>query len=189
MHGQFSWPEVNNVLLGCWLVVLTQQCCHNSFIACLKQVRNLKYVFVIEGIVFVSVALAVLPSTGLTGMLACSLAATILFTWLVGSWRVAQLLDGRLKQLLWDWQLPLIWILAVMVPCWLVIEWTLRGASNWLQLVVNGSLLPVTGVWVSLRFALPPELTSELIARLPGRLQRIAVILSGPACKQSQGPT
>lgn len=172
MHGQFSWPEVNNVLLGCWLVVLTQQCCHNSFIACLKQIRGLKYVYLLEGIVFVGVTLVILPSTGLTGMLACSLAATVLFTWLVGSWRVAQLLDGRIKLLLWDWQLPLIRILTALVPCWLAANWALSAAPVWLRLVINGVSLVAVGTWISIRFALPRELSNELIAKLPRPMQR-----------------
>ena len=76
-HGEFSWPVINNVLLAAWLVVTNQQGCFNSMIAGLKEIHGLKYVYLIEGIVFVGVTSAVLHRTGITGMLVCSLLATL----------------------------------------------------------------------------------------------------------------
>jgi O-antigen/teichoic acid export membrane protein len=106
-NGKFSWPPVDNVLLAVWLVLLTQQCCHNSFIMGLKEIRSLKYIFIIEAGVFIVVALAILPSTGMTGMLTCSILATTLFTWLGGVWRIVGILKVGWKALAWDWQMPL----------------------------------------------------------------------------------
>jgi O-antigen/teichoic acid export membrane protein len=183
MHGRFFWPAINNVLLGAWLIVSTEQSCHNSLIVCLKEIRGLQYIFLLEGVLFIGVAMVILSSTGMTGMLTCSLMATVLFTWSVGTWRVAQLLGGRLTPLLWEWQLPLFRVLGVMVPCWLVIGWTLRGAPDWLRLVINGGLLTVTGMWVLLRFALPSDLVAEIVGKLPLPLQRVAVILGRRTCE------
>jgi O-antigen/teichoic acid export membrane protein len=177
MHGQFSWPAVDNMLLALWLVASTQQSCHNGLIMNLKQIRGLKYVYLLEGVLFVGLAIVILPSTGMTGMLICSVVATTLFTWLCGVWRVAGLSGKGWKPLVWDWQLPLFWVVGVMVPCWLAIEWTLRDAPDWLRLVINGGLLTVIGVFVSLRFALPSDLATEIVGKLPPAAQRIAVIL------------
>jgi O-antigen/teichoic acid export membrane protein len=187
-HGRFSWPPIDNVLMALWLIALTQQCCHNSLIVCLKQTRGLKYLYVIEGGVFVSVAIAILPSTGLTGMLMCSLVATMIFTWLSGVWRVAALSQRGWRPFLWDWQLPLFWVIGVMVPCWLVIEWTLRGAPDWLRLVVDGGLLSIIGVWTALRFALPSDLITEVAGKFPRAVQRLAVVLGKPAGRGSPNP-
>lgn len=182
-HNRFSWPMIDNILLGIWLVVLTQQCCHNSLIINLKEIKGLKYVYLIEGVVFVGVSLAILSITGLIGMLACSLAATTLFTWLCGMWRVANLSGKGWKPLLWDWQVPLIRELIILVPCWLSLEWLLRGASDWVRLVVNGGLLTMIGALVSLRFALPSDLKIEMLGRLPQPLKWLAGVLAG----QSRG--
>jgi len=181
-HGQFFWPAIDNVLLALWLIVSTQQCCHNSLIMCLKEIRGLQYVYLLEGVLFVGVAIVILPSTGMTGMLICSLVATTLFTWLCGVWRVAGLSEKGWKPLLWDWQLPLFWVAGIMVPCWLATEWTLRGAPDWLRLVINSSLLTATGTWVSLRFALPSDLAAEIVGKLPTPLQRVAAILGRRSC-------
>jgi O-antigen/teichoic acid export membrane protein len=182
MHGQFSWPAINNVLLGLWLVVSAQQCCHNSLIMNLKEIRGLKYVYLIEGCVFVGVALAILPATGITGMLVCSLVATTLFTWLCGMWRVAGLSRTGWKPFLLDWQRPLFWVVGTMAPCWLVIEWTLPGAPDWLRLVVNGSVLTLVGIWVSFRYALPHSLTAELVGKLPEPIRRPASVIARIVC-------
>jgi O-antigen/teichoic acid export membrane protein len=177
-HGRFSWPAIDNVLLALWMIVSIQQVCHNSLISALKEIRGLQYVFLLEGGVFIGVAFVILPSTGMTGMLTCSLVATILFTWFCSLWRVARLSGMGLMPLLWDWQQPLFRVLGILAPCWLVIGWMLRGAPDWLRLVVNGVLLTMIGAWVSLRFALPADLIAEVVGKLPTPLQRVASMLS-----------
>ena len=174
-HGRFSWPVVNDVLLGLWLVVLTQQCCHSSLITCFKEIRGLKYVFLAEGIAVIGSVWVVLPRFGITGMLICSLLATLSFTWSYGTWRMTRLAGiVGWKNLLWDWQRPLFRVVGIMVPCWLVTEWTLRGAPDWLRLVINGALLTVIGMFVSLRFALPSDFITDMIGKLPLPLRRVA---------------
>jgi O-antigen/teichoic acid export membrane protein len=181
-HQRFFWPQIDNVLLALWLIVLTQQCCHNSLIVCLKEIRGLKYLYLIEGVVFVGLAIPILPSTGLTGMLICSVAATITFTWLSGVWRVAHLSGKGWKPLLWDWQMPLFWVVGIMGSCWLAIEWMVQSFPDWLRLLANGCLLSIIGVWVSLRFALPSDLIAEVSGKFPPVLQRaVAVFSKAPA--------
>jgi O-antigen/teichoic acid export membrane protein len=182
VQGKFSWPPLDNALLAVWLVISTQQCCHNSLIMCLKEIRSLKYVYLLEGAVFIGAALAVLPSDGITGMLICSVAATTLFTWFVGAWRVKGLSKTGWKPLLWDWQLPLFRLLAVLVPLALVMGWLLRGQSAWLRLLVPGALLSFIGAWIALRFALPFDLTVEISGKLPPPLRRLVAALAGRTC-------
>ena len=182
VQGKFSWPPLDNALLAVWLVISTQQCCHNSLIMCLKEIRSLKYVYLLEGAVFIGAALAVLPSDGITGMLICSVAATTLFTWFVGAWRVKGLSKMGWKPLLWDWQLPLFRLLAVLVPLALVTGWLLRGQSAWLQFLVPGALLSFIGAGVALRFALPADLTVEISGKLPPPLRRLVAALAGRTC-------
>jgi O-antigen/teichoic acid export membrane protein len=187
MHGKFSWPQINNVLLGIWLVLLTQQCCHNSLIICLKQIRGLKYVFLLEGVVFFAAGVVVASRYGMTGMLVCSVLATLAFTWTIGTWRAAQLMDDRLKVLLWDWQVPLFWVFGTMIPCALAVNWLLRGAPDLLRFVVNGAVLGIVGSWVLARHALPVELTAELSAKLPGPARRLVSLLAGTTFRQNAG--
>jgi hypothetical protein len=170
---------LDNALLAIWLVMLTQQCCHNSLIICLKEIKTLKYIFLIEGIVFIGVTLAILPATGMTGMLVCSVTATTLFTWLTGVWRVAVLSKLGWKPLLWDWQKPLFLVLMAMIPVWLAMAWLLHNAADWLRLVVSGGVLTVVGVWAAIRYALPFDLVDEIARKSPNPFRRLAAALRG----------
>jgi len=183
MGGKFSWPRINDVLLAVWLILLSQQCCHNSMVACLKQIGSLKYVFIAEGLVFIAVTFMILNTAGMTGMLLCSIVATALFTWSNGIWRVARLAGKSWKLLLWDWQLPLLWMLITIVPCWLLTEWAMSSAPDWVRLGVNGMLLSVVGLWAGLRHALPVELVMEISAKLPLPLRRPVFLLTKRVCQ------
>jgi O-antigen/teichoic acid export membrane protein len=136
MKGAFTWPMVNNVLLAAWLLLLTQQCCHSSLIMCLKEIRELRFVYIAEGFVFIVGALLVLPRWGMTGMLLCSVAATILFTWSWSNVRVARLPGGSARMVLWQWQIPSLKLVAVMLPIWIGLEWAFGTTSHWLSLDV-----------------------------------------------------
>ncbi len=167
MHDKFSWPEMDSILLAFWLVLATQQCCHNSLIIAFKEIRGLKYVFFLEGLIFVAVGLWLLPQFGITGMLICSILATLIFTWVAGAWRVNQLSGLGWKTFLWDWQLPLLRVLMVMIPCWIVAEKLLHNQSAWLRISLTGGGLALVGGWVLLKFSLPATVVSELTEKLP----------------------
>lgn len=171
-HGKFSWPWFNNVLLAVWMIFLTQQCCHNSIVMALKEIKALKYVYLMEGLVFVGAALALLKATGLGGMLICSVVATLLFTWLTGLFRIKKLSEISWTALLWHWQKPLIRMLTVLVPCWFGLELALRGKSDLLRLVVEGSVLGIVGTWAAVCFALPANFVEEITSKLPIGLRR-----------------
>jgi O-antigen/teichoic acid export membrane protein len=175
--GQFSWAPINNVLLGIWLIISTQQCCHNSLVICLKEIKTLKYIFILEGVVFILAGQVVLQITGITGLLVCSLLATAMFTWLSGVWQISRISKIEWKLLVWEWQKPLIWILLTMAPTWLVSEWVLHDATNWIRLVGSGGILTAVGVWVALHYALPSGLLAEITEKLPSPLRRLAKVL------------
>lgn len=177
MHGTIGWPRINDGLLALWMLLLTQQCCHTSFIACLKEVREIKYTYLIEGAVFIGASLLVLPRWGLTGMLVCSVACSGLFTTANATWRIAKLAATNGQGPVWRWQLPLLRIWAVMVPCWLGLEFLLRGESVIVQLVILCSALGLLGVIVAIRFALPQALAAELSEKLPRPLQQMSALL------------
>ena len=188
-HGQFAWPAINNVLLGAWLVMAAQQSAHNQIVITLKQIGNLKYIYLLEGIVFVGTALIILPYTGLTGMLVFSLVATTLFTWAAGVWRISRLSGLGWKPLIWDWQKPALLMLVVLAPCGLALAWLLRGTPDWLRLSVYGSVLTVVGLWAALRFALPPALVTDIAQKLPPVFQRPMFFLMSHIGRQGADTT
>ena len=75
-----------------------------------------------------------------------------------------------------------------MIPVWLAMGWVLHNAADWLRLVVNGGVLTVVGVWAAIRYALPFDLTDEVVRKLPEPLRRASVILIGITRRQGQRP-
>jgi O-antigen/teichoic acid export membrane protein len=181
-HGKFSWPAIDDVLLALWLILTMQQCCHISLLICFKKIGRLKYIYPAEGIVFVAVSLFMLRWFGIKGMLACSLLATLLFTWNAGTWSVGKMLESRWKVLLWDWQKPLLCVLMAMVPVWLILAWALHDASNWVRFITNGVMLAIVGGWVAVRYALPSGIVTEIFWKLPLPLRRLTEKFND-ACK------
>jgi O-antigen/teichoic acid export membrane protein len=184
--GKFEWSTLNNVLLGIWMIALTQQCCHTSFISCLKKVGRIKYVYLLEGLLFVVIALLLAKSTGLTGILIISVVCTILCTWLVASWSVASMIHAKMKTLIWDWQLPLVKVLLFLVPPWLILQWGMRYFERpWVRLLVYSTILGISSIWALVRFALPLNLAKEVAAKLPRFIQLPLVYLASRVCPQS----
>ncbi len=172
LNGKIGWPIANDILLAAWMLVSTQQCAHNSFISCLKQIREIKYTFLLEGAVFTVAAVLVLPHAGLPGMLICSLVCTLLFTFANGAWRVSQLAKENHQPSLWRWQVPMLRELAILLPCWGALAWLLRDTPVWLHLLIAGSGLLLAGGLAAIRFALPSGLMLEMAGKLPAGVRR-----------------
>jgi O-antigen/teichoic acid export membrane protein len=171
-HGRVSWPQINDILLAAWLLLLTQTCCHNSLLLYLKQVRGLRYAYLVEGILFVTSATIAIPRYGFTGMLLCSVFCTLFCTYGYGLWRVSRMAKEAARPPLWTWHLPLARVLVVVVPCWLVGEWLTRDMADRTRLVCLAGLLSVVGLIAALGFALPRNLATEFAERLPQPAKR-----------------
>ena len=171
-HGKIHWALRNDVLLAVWLLILTQQCCHNSFIACLKEIKELKYTYLLEGAVFIGLAWWILPRTGFTGMLVVSILCLLTLTFANGTIRVARLVAQEKTESMISWDYPLLRLLLFLVPIWLATDWLLRDTPKLVHLLVVCGVIAIAGLVVALRFALPRELALDLAGRLPLPFQK-----------------
>jgi hypothetical protein len=159
------------------MTILTLQCCHASFISCLKEVREIKFMYLLEGIMFIGSALFALPRWGLTGMLACSLICSCLITWGNGTWRMAKLLQKNQQASLLSLHVPLAKALLVTIPCCLGLLIATRGMPIFFQLVIVCGISAGVGVVAAFRFALPEPLSAELLGKFPVPLRRFSSLL------------
>lgn len=173
-----SWDPLNNGLLAVWFVLLTQACCHTSLILYVKQVGRLKAVYLIEGVAFVLLAILVTPWGGITGLLGCSIACSLLLTLPYLTHRVAGLLGQPSQVVLVEWFRPLAKFFVIMVPVGLVLAWFTRD-SAWLRLLGCVAPVAVLGAFVAVRFCLPRELLAEILTHVPKPLRKLAAALAG----------
>lgn len=167
------WSNWNNLLLAIWLVIMVSMHAHTGLVGQAKAFGFMRYIFFLEGIVFIGLSILIHTWGGITGMLCASVAATLLFSFSYGLWRT-----GRYFQLGWrelaewhraPWKLFL-WVLPVSVGLY----WITYGLSPVLKLVVDGTLLGIWAVGGLLRYGLEGTLQTELLKRIPIRFRGLA---------------
>ena len=164
--GKMSWPEINNWLLGGWMILLTLQTCHNTLISSMKLIGKMKYIYIVEGALFVAVASLVMPHYGLTGMIFCSLLATICFTLSYGCWRLRRILQVDATELTVHWNLPLLKFLAAMaIPVGAIIWWQ-QSLSPLTSLLIGLAGVGLIGTIVFVGLCLPQSIRNEFAERL-----------------------
>lgn len=179
-----SWSALNNWLLAGWFLLLTQACCHTSLILYHKQAQRLKVVYLIEGVAFVLLNIFVIPRSGITGMLLCSIACSALLTGPYLTHRVAKLIRRPSRVVVIEWFRPLARFFVVMVPFGVVLAWATRD-SAWLRML--GCVVPVAilGAFVAVRYCLPCDLLDEMLTHVPKTFQKTAERLVGRRVRPS----
>ena len=78
--GRVFWSDWNNILLAAWIPLLSVSHCRCWLIQATKQLKWLPFVVLAEGVFFVSSSALVGYRYGFTGIIVCSLMASLLFT-------------------------------------------------------------------------------------------------------------
>lgn len=167
-HGDVVWPPVNDLALGIWMIVLALLHCHNGFVLLTKQIGFMRYVYFVEGLVFVMAALLVAKSGGLLAVVLCSILCSCLFSGSYGTWRVHRYFNLPIREVGWHW-------LALMGRT-LLLYAPLAYAGWWIgtfiehpfgRLAIYALVYGPAGLYLFLRYGLTPGLQQELSARAP----------------------
>jgi O-antigen/teichoic acid export membrane protein len=168
--GVISWPTLNDVLLGTWLIVLSVMRCYNTFAALTKVVGFMCYVYFIEGLVFVGAALLTARNGGLPAVIACSIVCTSLFSYAYGIRRITRYFQLPSGEVAWRWLAPMGRLLLIIVPVGLGVRWGLAAVPQPLtRLVLQALLCGPVSLFCFLRWGLSVSLQRELLGRVPTR--------------------
>lgn len=171
--GKMAWPFVNDCLLGLWLVLLTQVCCHNSIFMVEKKIGWLKYVYFVEALAFVGLGLTFTRWSGFPGLIGCSIVCTGLFTFLYASRRMTACIRDSGDAWLFQAQRPLFLLLSLLIPTALLLRIILDSASPALQLALGAIPLAGMGLACLIRFCLPSEVTLKILRCIPRPFQPV----------------
>jgi O-antigen/teichoic acid export membrane protein len=159
-----SWPYTNNILIGIWLVLLAVIRCFMGQGILTKQVGFMRYIYLIEGLVYFGIANAVAPWGGFPAMIITSIICSICFSGAYGTWRMARDLQIQTSEALRKWFSPMllmaIWLIPLTATIW---YFTFRLNAVWHLL--EGSILGLVGVYLLLRLGLSRSLQSEILQR------------------------
>ena len=110
--GKVTWAPWNNYLLACVLFSTAVTRCHISLVGINKQIRGMKFVYLIEGLVFVSLSVLLMPQLGLTGLLIAALACNLSITGVYGFSRTASYF-GIGRRAVAGWVARPLWVLLM----------------------------------------------------------------------------
>jgi len=167
--GKLNWPNLNNCLLGVWLVLVSVLRCNSGLILLTREIGFLRYVYFIEGIVFFVVSSIVAQAAGFPALIGTSIACSLCFSGAYGVWRSAKYFELSFREVSLAWLTPAAQI-GLRLALWATVVWvTVRGLPTLWRLVISGILVAVPGVYWLLRLGLPRELKAELLRRVPER--------------------
>ncbi|MGD0060333.1 MAG: oligosaccharide flippase family protein [Verrucomicrobiia bacterium] len=170
-HGRISWPVRNDVLLAGWIMANTLAHCHCSFVPATGTIGAMRYVYFIEGAVFVVLASLGSQVGGMTAIIAASIICTIGISGLYGIYHTAKYCQFPLREVAVSWQRPMARIVVLLAPVALVAWWLSR---TWPPLAVfpfNAAIAGISGGYLLLRYGIPPTLQTDIFRSLPARVQ------------------
>jgi O-antigen/teichoic acid export membrane protein len=169
-HGKIQWPSVNDWLLGVWMIILTMLHCHNSLVLLTKRVGFLRYVYFLEGAVFVSASYLVANKGGFPAIIVCSLVCSSLFSGAYGVWRMSNYFDFSIRELAWEWFRPMNEMILFYLPVAVLFWWVPLAVPAIFRLGLNLTLAASLGGYFLLRFGIPASFQMELLGRVPVRV-------------------
>ncbi len=182
---RMGWDPLNDLLLAIWLLLCVQVRSHTGLVGQAKAFGALRYVFFLEGVLFVGLALGFLRWGGITAMLSLSIVATLLVSYPYGIWRTALFFGLSWREVALVWVAPAVRTLVVLGPLgWLGWRWV-RDWPPLLALAFLSVGLGGIGAVVLLRWGLEAEFQRELTSRCPRWLRTylgwIGLPAMGPA--------
>jgi O-antigen/teichoic acid export membrane protein len=172
------WPAINDLLLGLWLILSTSMRVQTGLAGQTKRFGFLRFVYFLEGAVFVVATLLLQARGGITGMLLLSIACTALFSFPYGLFRTQRYFSLRWRRLL-EWHYPALVLFAWTVPVAALVWWFAKDLPLPLQLGINGGVVGLWTFWGLLRHGLNQPLKFEMMSRAPGWVRPVLIRAGG----------
>jgi O-antigen/teichoic acid export membrane protein len=169
-RGRLGWPVANDWLLAAWLPILVMVRCHTGLAGLTKKFGFMRYLYFVEGVVFVVAALIAVRWGGITAMLALSILCSLAFSYPYGIWRTADLFGLKWTAVAFQWMAPSIRVAALLVAPAIMAAWATRSLPAVLRLAICASVVGGLGAYLLPRWGLDESLRRELIERIPDRL-------------------
>ena len=182
-HRLIAWPPENDLLLGIWLVITALLRAHTTLAMQTKVFGWLRYVFLVEGVCFLSTALLLIRRGGIPALLWASIACSLIFSFPYGIRRTRQYFEVSATEVGIQWCLPafnfLLWFGSAALAVYLLSA----HLTAWPQLLFRASFCVAVGGILFLRLGLDNTLKQELRRRLPVGLHPLLLPLIGQGAR------
>lgn len=186
--GKIHWSPINDLLLALWLVMSVSVHAHTGLVGQTKRLGFMRFIFFLEGLIFVGLVLGLQRFGGMTAMLTVSILCSLAFSFPYGLRRTRQYFGLTWRELAAWHRAP--WALVVrLVPVAAATWWLTSGLPPIGALVVCSSVVGLWSLAMFARHGLDAELKRELLERTSGRLHRSVRWLLQAKLAQADGLT
>ncbi len=173
-HGEVGWNPLNDWLLGALTVTYSVNRIHGSVAWVMKRVEETRFLYVIEGLLFIALAFPAVKYLKIPGVLLASLVADCVVAGIYGLRRSAHSLQISAADLVRDGLKPAASYLLLFLPI-AILVWALnlhRGLVS--QFAANAIILTCLGALLFWTVGLNPGLRAIINGMLPWqRSQRV----------------
>ena len=172
-QGKLGWSNYNNVLLAVWLIIVSIARCLNGHALLTKEIRALRYIYFIEGVLIFAAGFFAARLGGFPAMLLLSILCSVAVSGAYGMHRSKEYFRVSLREILAGWLRPMAKVALWLVP-WATLVWfALKGLPPLWRLAGGGLMVGLPGIFLLLRVGLPPSVQIEIARRAPGRLNPV----------------
>jgi O-antigen/teichoic acid export membrane protein len=172
-HGKIGWGQHNDILLSIWLIVLALVHCHCGLPLLTKKIGFMRYVYFIEGVVFLAIGSYAAKRIGFGGVVGTSIIASLAFSFSYGIWRSTREFNLTVKEVLFHWLVPPARMFVALSLFASLLFWASRSLPAQVQLPLYVVLMVPVGAVLLLRLGLGPDLREEFRRRAPVPLSRL----------------
>lgn len=173
--GAVGWPSLNDWLLAGVFIAQTLNRVHGGLAYVTKDVKQMRYVYFVEGLVYFGLASLLAPAFGLTAILALSILTSFSISGAVGLARSAHRLGLSSREAAGRWLWPPLRFGLVLIPMALAVHFALRPLAPLPHFLAGAIIIGTVGsvgAWfVGIPFTLRIELR-HLWGRLLARFRK-----------------
>ncbi len=168
--GRFGWHWVNDCLVAVWLLLSVWSRGHIGLLGQTKLIHGARYIYVVEGLLFIAASWLVIPFAGLTGMLGASIVSNLLCSASYGAWRTSRQFEISWRDVVVGWmRRPARLAVRMMALAAFLLLITQRWTPA-AQFLIGATAICLAGGFWTLRVGMPEAVKREIGARLPHRL-------------------
>jgi hypothetical protein len=149
------------------LMLLAIQHCHAGFVLLTKKIEFMRYVYFIEGVVFISLAGLTASFGGLPAIILASIFCNAIFSGAYSVWRICKYFELSASEVAVSWLKPMGKVLLLFVPMALAAWWLGHFMADRSRLAFYVIFCSTVGSFLFLRFGLPTSFHHELLRRAP----------------------
>jgi O-antigen/teichoic acid export membrane protein len=172
--GKITWDPWNNYMLACVFFFAAISRCLTGLTGITKKLQEMKYVYLVEGLMFVLLSIVLIPKQGIFGLLIASLACNILITGASALRNTANYFEAPISDV-FSWFKNCIFILLLTAVLFYITQWNPIRELSLLKTILLQSVLYIFIILpIVFTYGLDRDLRSEIASifkSLAGKLK------------------